>query len=304
MYLFVNLYIKLCYSFLTVVLCHVCICVYIYSRHKYNTETAGRMGVGLCEYRAAIGVFAWIAVNAGLHWRGRSKQQKSSRLRAVGGEETCEKGRCSNSGHVKKGWGSLDRRKIREREYVRLRSKTLNQRELRSRSHLQLTFRTRSQSHNKRRNRNADTSVETFKRSCISCKTKLFDQERQRGRTQRKEKCKGTHRDRHCSPGGKGMINNTSYIGATELHFLTSVAVSGCVLLEQAIFTVVQMLLVRAGIETNPGPTSPTSSVCCNAYQHFKRVKNTIEKAHNNFQSKATQETLTKKVIEIEETGI
>ena len=63
------------------------------------------------------------------------------------------------------------------------------------------------------------------------------------------------------------------------------------------------MLLVRAGIETNPGPTIPTSSVCCNAYQHFKRVKNTIEKTQNNFQSKATQETLTNKVIEIEETG-
>ena len=65
------------------------------------------------------------------------------------------------------------------------------------------------------------------------------------------------------------------------------------------------MLLVRAGIETNPGPTtiSSTSSPCCKAYQHFRRVKNTIEKAHENFKSKVTDETLTKKVIEIEETG-
>ena len=78
---------------------------------------------------------------------------------------------------------------------------------------------------------------------------------------------------------------------------------SECLLLELAIFTIVQMLLVRAGIETNPGPTSPTSSVCCNAYQHFRRVENTIEKAQNYFQSKVTQDTLTKKLIEIEETG-
>lgn len=89
-----------------------------------------------------------------------------------------------------------------------------------------------------------------------------------------------------------------------QLHFLTRVVASECLLLLQAFFTIVQMLLVRAGIETNPGPTRPTSSACCNAYQHFRRVENTIKRANDNFQSKATQDTLTKKVIEIEETGI
>ena len=89
-------------------------------------------------------------------------------------------------------------------------------------------------------------------------------------------------------------------LNETEVFFLTSVAVSGCIILEQAIFTIVQILLIRSGVETNPGPESQT---CCLAYQHFKRVKNTIEKAQNNFKSKVTDDTLTKKVIEIEETG-
>ena len=103
--------------------------------------------------------------------------------------------------------------------------------------------------------------------------------------------------------GQQQRTKKTRDIEETKLHFLTSVVASGCLLLEQAIFTVIQMLLVRAGIETNPGPTSPTNPTCCNAFQHFKRVRNTIEKAKENFKSKVTQDTLTKKVIEIEETG-
>ena len=145
--------------------------------------------------------------------------------------------------------------------------------------------------------------IDSFKNSCIPCKTYLFDQTLQRGRRHKRtrEKYEG---DGHCSHVGEGSTNKMGGIGATQLHFLTSVAVSECLLLEQAIFTIVQMLLLRAGIETNPGPTSPTSSACCNAYQHFRRVENTIKRAKDNFQSKATQDTLTEKVIEIEETGI
>ena len=89
-------------------------------------------------------------------------------------------------------------------------------------------------------------------------------------------------------------------IEATELCYLTSAAFSGYFLLEQAIFTIIRMLLVRSGVETNPGPTSQT---CCLAYQHLKRVKNAIEKARNNFNSKVNDDALKKKVIEIEETG-
>ena len=257
----------------------------------------------MCEYRAAIGAFAWIAANASLRWRGKSKQQKPRRLRAVGGEARCEKGGSSKTGHVQKRWRSLDRGETRDKGgYVGRRSKTLNQKEFRYKSHLQLTFRmSRSQSHDKRRKRVADASIETFKSSCVTCKTKLFDEKRQRGRSRKREKCKGTHRDGHCSPDGEGTMNKTRFIGATELHFLTS---AGCLLLEQAIFTIVQMLLVRSGVETNPGPTTPTSSSsCCNASQHFNWVKNTIAEAQRSFRSKVTQDTLTRKVLEIEETG-
>ena len=189
------------------------------------------MGIGLCEYRATIGAFAWIATNAGLHWRGKSKQQKSSKLRAVGGKARCEKGQSSNSDNVQKRWGSLDGRKTRNKsKYIGRRSKTLK---LRHRSRQQLSFRPRS-----------------------------------------------------------GVMNKARHSGATEL------------LLEQAIFTIVQMLLIRSGVETNPGPTTPTSSSsCCNASQHFNWVKNTIAEAQRSFRSKVTQDTLTKKVLEIEETG-
>ena len=213
----------------------------------------------------------------------------------MGGEERCEKIRSSNSDQDRKRWRSLDGRKTSDnREHVGRRSKTLNERKLRNRSRQQPAFRTRSQSHGKRRKRN----VESFNSSCISCKTKLFDEKWQRGRSHQGEKCQGSHRDQGCSPDAERV---TRYIGATELHFLTS---AGCLLLEQAIFTIVHMLLMRSGIETNPGPTTPTSSSCCNASQHFNRVKNTIVEAQKSFRSKVTQDTLTKKEVEIEETGM
>ena len=50
------------------------------------------MGIGLYEYRAAIGAFAGIAARRCLRWRSKTKEQKSGKPRAVGGEERCEKG--------------------------------------------------------------------------------------------------------------------------------------------------------------------------------------------------------------------
>ena len=273
----------------------------------------------MSEYRAAVGTFAWTAANAGVRWRSKSKQKKSSKLRVVGGEGKCEKGTSSNPVQFKKRWMSVGGCKTRSKSRtVGQRSRTLNLREDRVKeSHQQPAFRTRSQSPVKRRKKVPDAKIDSFKNSCILCKTYLFDQKWQRGR--RHKRTRETYKgDRHCSHIGEGptnllgdviratqlrSTNKMGDIGATHLHFLTSVAAFECLLLELAIFTIVQMLLVKAGIETNPGPTSPTSSVCCNAYQHFRRVENTIEKAQNNFQSKVTQDTLTKKVIEIEETG-
>ena len=185
------------------------------------------MGIGLSEYRVAIGAFAWIAANAGLHWRSKSKQKKSSKLRPVGGKGKCEKGTSSNPVQFKKRWISLDRCKTRSRsKTVGQRSQTLNQRGERVReSSQQGGFRTRSQSHVRRRKRVPDANADSFKNSCIPCKTWLFDQAWQRGRRHERtgEKYKA---DKHCSHIGKGPLNKTGDIGAaTYLHFLTSVGI-------------------------------------------------------------------------------
>ena len=73
--------------------------------------------------------------------------------------------------------------------------------------------------------------------------------------------------------------------------------------LEFAISGIIQMLLVMSGIETNPGPTTPANSQCCNASQHFNRVKKVIAKVHENFRTKVQADTLTKPAIEIHEAG-
>ena len=136
-----------------------------------------------------------------------------------------------------------------------------------------------------------------FKKSCIDCKTKLYKERVERGRSAHNFKEK-------CSHDYQRAGNKTKDIEQIQLQFLTSAAASVCLLLEQTIFAVVQILLVRAGVETNPGPTSPSSPPCCNASQHFNRVKNTMEKAQRSFRTKVTQDTLTRKVVVIEQTGI
>ena len=175
------------------------------------------------------------------------------------------------------------------------RSQTLNERKERERRHV--SFRRRSQSHAQRKRKNQETTTGTFKNSCIDCKTKLFKERVERGRS-------AHHFREKCSHDYQRAGNKTRDIEQIQLQFLASAAASVCLLLEQTIFTIVQILLVRAGVETNPGPTSPSSSPCCNASQHFNRVKNTMEKAQRSFRSKVTQDTLTRKAVVIEQTGI
>ena len=259
------------------------------------------MGIGLCEYRAAIGAFAWIAANTGRQRKGKSKTQKSSPLRGVNEEERCEKGQSSSQGQVRrKRFVSLEGRKTRSiSDHTEKRSRSLNKRKERNKSSQPVG---RRESCVQGRRKPQNVTSDSFKNSCIACKTILFDQKSQRGRTGRKirKQCKGTNEYRNCSNNDKWPSSMTVNEKTRNIHLLTSIAASGCLLMEQAIFTIVQILLVRSGVETNPGPASHT---CCLAYQHFKRVKNTIEKAHNNFKSKVSDDTLTKKVIEIEETG-
>ena len=73
--------------------------------------------------------------------------------------------------------------------------------------------------------------------------------------------------------------------------------------LEFAISDIIQLLLVMSGIEKNPGPASATDATCCNAGQHFNRVKRVKADVQNNFRTKVGPDTLTKPVVEIHEAG-
>ena len=122
----------------------------------------------MSEYRAAVGTFAWTAANAGVRWRSKSKQKKSSKLRVVGGEGKCEKGTSSNPVQFKKRWMSVGGCKTRSRSRtVGQRSKTLNQREHGERIRQQSSFRTRSKSPVKRRKKVPEVKIDSFKNSCI-----------------------------------------------------------------------------------------------------------------------------------------
>ena len=89
----------------------------------------------------------------------------------------------------------------------------------------------------------------------------------------------------------------------SKKRFFICLAVSKYLALERALTAIIQMLLIMSGIETNPGPATENSGPCCNASQHFNRVKNSIKKNKNNFQSKIVPGSLSKKVIAVEETG-
>ena len=49
----------------------------------------------------------------------------------------------------------------------------------------------------------------------------------------------------------------TKRIQRNLLHFPTNAAAAQRFMLERAVAAIIQMLLVRSGIETNPGPTTP-----------------------------------------------
>ena len=129
----------------------------------------------------------------------------------------------------------------------------------------------------------------------------MFNQRWQRGRSTKyiRQAYQRSRQEKFCPHAEEKTFSETN-----QLCFFTCAAIAECFMLEQGLSAVVQMLLLRSGIESNPGPTKEDDSPCCNASQHFNRVKNTMTKAQNSFQSKVTPDTLSKKVIEIEETGI
>ena len=247
----------------------------------------------MSEYRAAIGRFACLAKYASFRLRRTCKEPKLTELSKMEEEENPL---MPDPTKLKESSGSLDRWKGREKSHdIGQRSKSLNQRR-EGRNRIRRPQLSRNKSLSRGRKGKQNVIADNFKNACIACKTDLFDQRWRRGRGRQ------THQESKqescCSNPGK-----SEQIEASQLKFFTCVAVSECLMLERAIAAVVQMLLVRSGIETNPGPTNASDSPCCNARQHFNRVKNSMSKAQNSFQSKVTPETLSRKVIRIEETG-
>ena len=141
-------------------------------------------------------------------------------------------------------------------------------------------------------------NTNNFRNSCIKCKTGMFDGKFQRGRA-----TKVTRNGKLCSHIEKGLMTEDSLTEESKTRFFICLAVSKYLALERALTAIIQILLIMSGIETNPGPATENSGPCCNASQHFNRVKNSIKKNKNNFQSKIVQGSLSKKVIAVEETG-
>ena len=149
-----------------------------------------------------------------------------------------------------------------------------------------------------------------FKTACISCKTDWFDQLKKRGRTEK------TLKNNVCPHAHKKQRAADSSAEEQKVKLFACFAISVWFTLERAVTAVVQMLLLRSGIERNPGPTNENNyetnpipknenkPFCCNASQHFNRVKNTIAKTQKKFQSKVLADSLSKRVIEVEETGL
>ena len=249
-----------------------------------------RMGVGLAEYRAAIGRFAIHAQSPKI--KLKSKLSKTQQV-TEGQSEKVSTGQTFNTKFNKSG-GSLNRWKTRSKSRCfGKRSKTVSPQSARRNSKKRkcLSVRVRSQSNFKRRDKGLDFA-KTIQASCSACRTDWLSQECTRGRARKRR----TRLDQKtCCPSGSYESNNKK---EKNVFFMTCIAAFECIMLEYILSLVVRMLLIRSGIETNPGP------FCCSAGQHFNRVNKTRKTVKEKFQSRLTQTTLTSKTIEIVETGI
>ena len=258
----------------------------------------------MSEYRAAIGRFSCVAENARV-CRHQKKKWKEPLTKLKKTESCEERPSIPKSIKSKESSRSLDRWRKKDKTHdIGERSKSLSDsREGRCRKRNTFPSRTKSPSLSTGRKKKVNLIADNFKEACVACKTDMFDQRRQRGRAKQNEKTHQRSKQKSiCLHAGKA--STTPQGTCHQLRLFMCVALSECLLLERALSAVVQMLLLRAGIESNPGPTDGNNSPpCCNASQHFNRVKNTIAKAKQNFKSKVTPDTLSKKIIEIEETG-
>ena len=270
----------------------------------------------MSEYRAAIGRFADIAKKASCSGKRKWKRPKLANMGKIKSEEThlekqkpIKSRRSQSLGSEKSEAPSCD---------LGRRSRSLrNQTEAKSPDSPSSAVRMESPNPNQRRQEKVKKINDgIFKTACISCKTDLFDQLRKRGRAAK------TLKNNVCPHANKKQRAADCSTEEQNVKLFACFAISVWFTLERAVAAIVQMLLVRSGIETNPGPTNENNpdhhssfetkpgpanennSICCNASQHFNRVKKTIAKTQKNFESKVLPDSLSKKVIEIEETGM
>ena len=188
------------------------------------------VGKSLCDFSATPGAFAYTAANPSLCHSTKLKQHKSKRAN----EEDRNK---------KSKWGSLDRwRRRNKSKVVAKRRKSSNQKREGTKSERHVP---------RRRSTYLGLVIDTFKNVSVFFQSSFAHQMFQRSKAKESngQNCQEIHFDK-CAKGGP-----TKRIQPKLLHFLTAAAAVQCFMLEHA--AIIQMLLVRSGIETNPGPPTP-----------------------------------------------
>ena len=196
----------------------------------------------MSEYRAVIGSFAGVAAKAGQGRKKKWKERKREKRRNIEKKEEMMVKMPDQVKHSKRS-RSLKIRKGRDESIdIGQRSKSLNQKgKIRSVANRP---RTKSQCPvliRKEKNMIAD---DNFKNACTACKTEMFDRNWQRGRARE------TSKENVCPH----MDKKRRALESNQLKLFTCLALSTWFMLERAMLAVVQMLLIRSGIETNPGP--------------------------------------------------
>ena len=204
------------------------------------------------------------------------------------------------TGGFNRSCGSLDRwATTRKRRNSKQRSTTCSPQSKRDHIRKRSSARKRSQSCAKRRKLGPRLKTQDLKDACTRCRIDWVSQGFKRGRTRRAKAQIG--RKQCCTL----RESKKADIETRNIGIFTCMVVSECILMELAVATVVQMLLIRSGIEMNPGNVMLITSLshnffnpgpsdtsyfpfCSSGGQYFNstRVTNTMTVAHKDFQSK------------------
>ena len=198
----------------------------------------------MSEYRAVIGRFAAVARHLQLYQKTKSKHLKSKRVKEKSGD-TSPNEQLLKTARFNRSCGSLERwARRRRRSLSKQRSTTCGPQSKRDQIRKRSSARKRSQSCAKRREIGPSLNTQNLKDACTRCRIDWVSQGFQRGRRAKTQ----IGRKQCCT-----LRSNETDIETRNLRRFTCMAVSECVLMELAIVAVVQMLLIRSGIETNPG---------------------------------------------------